>query len=35
LLTKPGENARGLPGPLSQSPRAERIIQTMEDYFNK
>jgi uncharacterized membrane protein required for colicin V production len=35
LLTKPAENARGLPGSSSQSPRAERIIQAMEDYFNK
>jgi len=35
LLTKPGENARGLPGSSSQSPRVERIIQAMEDYFEK
>lgn len=35
LLTKPGEDARGLGGSSSQSPRVERIIQTMEDYFKK
>jgi uncharacterized membrane protein required for colicin V production len=35
LLTEPSEGARSLGGSSAQSPRAERIIQAMEDYFKK
>lgn len=35
LLTKPNENAPGLGGSSSGGSRADRIIQTMEDYFKK